>query len=198
MGKARVKRWQIERAKKRRLLRVAFAIMELMFFVELGFGLLTISAALQVDALETASSKPITDAVLDRRISARTEMMIEMAGGVFALALCFWVVGVVVWNLTHRLTPDPRIMALISTIGLLANATIARLFYRDRLNSSTLRAAWVASRNDVLGNISVLVAAGGVYITNESWPDAVGAAAILPFAFHRAITAIRNARAGMR
>jgi Co/Zn/Cd efflux system component len=197
VGKARVKRWQQERAKQRRLLRVAFAVMELMFFVELGFGLMTVSAALQIDVLETASSKPMTDAVLGRKISAQHEVILELAGGLFAIALCLWVISVVIWNTLHHLMPNPRVMAAVSVVGIMTNAAVGTLFYRDRLNSATLRAAWTTSRNDLIGNVCVLLAAIGVYVTGRNWPDALAAAAIIPFALYRATTAIKNARAVM-
>lgn len=198
MGKARAKQWQLERAKQRRLLRLAFTIMEVMFLVELGFGIMTISAALQVDALETASSKPMTDAVLERKISVRSEILIELAGGVMAMALCAWVIGVMAWNLKYHLTPDPAIMGFVSIVGITANTAVALFLYKRRLSSSTLRAAWATSRNDVIGNIAVLAAAFGVYATGDAWPDALAAAIILPFALNRAVTAIRLAQVRLR
>lgn len=197
MGKARVKSWQLARSKQRKLLWIAFAVMEVMFFVELGVGLITISASLQIDALETSSSKPVTDAILNRRLPGRYEMHMELVGGLFALLLCLWVVGVVAWNLIYGLTPDARFMAGASAIGLFANAFVIVALYRDRVGNSTLRSAWKTTRNDAVGNTSVLAAAIGVYWTGEAWPDAVGAAAILPFASYRAIATIRSAHASM-
>jgi Co/Zn/Cd efflux system component len=34
-----------------------------------------------------------------------------------------------------------------------------------------MRSAWLCSRNDVLANIGVLLAAGGVVWTSSPWPD---------------------------
>lgn len=198
MGKARVRRWQLLRSKQRRLLWMAFVVMEVMFFVELGVGLITISAALQIDALETTNSKPVTEAILKRSLPGRYDMILELAGGLFALLLCLWVAGVVAWNLIYQLTPDARFMAAAGVIGLCANAFVILMLYRDRIGNSTLRSAWKTARNDALGNAGVVTAAVGVYLTGQSWPDALGAAAILPFASYRAIGNIRNAHMLLR
>jgi Co/Zn/Cd efflux system component len=36
-----------------------------------------------------------------------------------------------------------------------------------------MRSAWVCTRNDVLGNLAVLVAALGVFGTGTGWPDVI-------------------------
>ena len=41
-----------------------------------------------------------------------------------------------------------------------------------------MRSVWLCTRNDVIANIAVLIAAAGVFGTGTVWPD-VGVAAIL-------------------
>jgi Co/Zn/Cd efflux system component len=36
-----------------------------------------------------------------------------------------------------------------------------------------MRSAWLCSRNDVVANAAVLLAAGGVALTGAAWPDIV-------------------------
>jgi Co/Zn/Cd efflux system component len=36
-----------------------------------------------------------------------------------------------------------------------------------------MRSAWVCTRNDVLGNLAVLLAAVGVFGTGTGWPDVI-------------------------
>jgi Co/Zn/Cd efflux system component len=36
-----------------------------------------------------------------------------------------------------------------------------------------MRSAWLCSRNDVIANAGVLVAAGGVAMSGSAWPDIV-------------------------
>ena len=39
-----------------------------------------------------------------------------------------------------------------------------------------MRSAWICTRNDVLGNLAVLLAAIGVFGTGTGWPDIIVAA----------------------
>jgi Co/Zn/Cd efflux system component len=36
---------------------------------------------------------------------------------------------------------------------------------------ANMRSAWICTRNDVLGNLAVLIAAFGVFGTGTGWPD---------------------------
>ena len=52
----------------------------------------------------------------------------------------------------------------------------AVLLFTYRGGDSNMRSVWLCSRNDALGNIAVLLAASGVFVTDTGWPDlAVGA-----------------------
>jgi Co/Zn/Cd efflux system component len=48
-----------------------------------------------------------------------------------------------------------------------------------------MRSAWICTRNDVLGNLAVLLAAIGVFGTGTGWPDII-VAAIMAFRDRRA------------
>jgi len=57
-----------------------------------------------------------------------------------------------------------------------------------------MRSAWVCSRNDVIGNAGVLLAAVGVSLTGSAWPDiAIGLLVAAVFC-RSAILVIREAR----
>jgi Co/Zn/Cd efflux system component len=49
-----------------------------------------------------------------------------------------------------------------------------------------MRSAWVCTRNDVLGNLAVLLAALGVFGTGTGWPDIVVATIMAALALHGA------------
>ena len=34
-----------------------------------------------------------------------------------------------------------------------------------------MQSVWLCSRNDAISNIAVVLAAGGVYLTSNAWPD---------------------------
>ncbi len=62
-------------------------------------------------------------------------------------------------------------MGVIGVLALLANLGAALLLFRFRRGDANLRAVWLCSRNDAIGNLAVLAAAGGVALTGAAWPD---------------------------
>lgn len=191
MGKARVKRWQLERAKHRKLLWVAFGVMQSAFVLEVGAGLAASSASLQIDALETAETKTLSDSVITPRWSGTRGRRLEQIAGTLALAFCAWTVAVAIWNHVHDILPNAVIMAAASGLIFAVNALVFALLYGERVGSPKMRAAWTGARNDMIGAGIVLCAAGGVWITKACWPDAAALAVLLPFAARRAILTMR-------
>ena len=57
------------------------------------------------------------------------------------------------------------------------------------------RAIWLFSRNDALGNLAVVIAAGFVALTGTRWPDLIVAAAIAGLFLQSAWSIIQSARA---
>jgi Co/Zn/Cd efflux system component len=55
-----------------------------------------------------------------------------------------------------------------------------------------MHSTWLCSRNDIIANISVLVAALGVRIFDASWPDIVVGAAIAGLFLKSACTVLRE------
>jgi len=64
-------------------------------------------------------------------------------------------------------------MSAVGVLALAANLFCLLLLWRLRGDDINMRSAWVCSRNDVIGNVGVLIAAGAVAITGSPWPDIV-------------------------
>ena len=56
-----------------------------------------------------------------------------------------------------------------------------------------MRSAWICTRNDVLGNLAVLLAALGVFGTGTGWPDVLVAAVMAGLALQGAFIVIQQA-----
>lgn len=192
MGKARAQRWQLERAKHRKLLWMAFAVMQASFVIELGAGLVAGSASLQIDALETVNTKTVTESVMKPRWSAKQEDTLNTMAGVFGLLLCCWTVGVAIWNYVYGIVPNARVMAATAGLIFVVNAVAFVLLFHQRVGSAKMKAAWYGARNDMIGAAIILAGAAGVWLTCESWPDAIALALILPFAAYRAVATMRS------
>jgi Co/Zn/Cd efflux system component len=84
------------------------------------------------------------------------------------------------WRAWLGAPPDAMTMGVIGTLALAVNFGVAVMLYRYRDGDANMRSVWLCTRNDVIANILVLIAAAGVLGTGTVWPD-VGVAAILAF-----------------
>ncbi len=64
-------------------------------------------------------------------------------------------------------------MSAVAVAAIVANGIVALMLYRFRTGDANMRSVWICSRNDVIGNLAVLVAAAGVFGTRTGWPDIV-------------------------
>ena len=183
----------------RRVLVAVLIINAAMFTVEIGAGLLSQSASLQADSLDflgDAANYAISLFVVGMalRVRARASLVKAMSMGVFGA----WVLGVVAWNLFHGITPEPYTMGMVGASALLANAASFGLLWRFRAGDSNMRSAWICTRNDVVGNVAVMLAAFGVFGTGMGWPDVMVAAIMGILALQGAVTVTRQALGEMR
>ena len=166
------------RKRQRGVLIAVLVINAAMFVVELVGGLAAGSSALLADSLDMlgdASVYGLTLFVLERGARWRSGAAL-LKGGVMAA----FAVGVLVTAVVHAIaggTPRAEGMGLIALLALVANASCLVLLTRHRADDLNMRSTWLCSRNDILANLGVLAAAGGVALTGSGWPDvAIGVA----------------------
>jgi Co/Zn/Cd efflux system component len=177
----------------RLILWVALAVNAAMFVVEIVAGVVAGSVSLHADALDFLGDSfnyAISLAVLGLALTWRARA--AMLKGITMGALGLWVLYEVVWQITVGRVPEPFVMGAVGTAGLLANAGVAVMLYRFRSAESNLRSAWICSRNDVLGNLAVLLAALGVFGTGTLWPDAIVATVMASLAIQGSWTVLRQ------
>jgi Co/Zn/Cd efflux system component len=108
--------------------------------------------------------------------------------GLFGL----WVIGTVVWHALQGTLPNAFTMSVVGFAALAANAASFGLLYAYREGDANMRSAWICTRNDVLGNLAVLLAALGVFGTGTGWPDIIVAAIMASLALQGAWQVIRQ------
>ena len=81
------------------------------------------------------------------------------------------VVTEAVLKMAAGVVPQETMMGLFGVLALIANASCLVLLMRHRTDDLNMRSTWVCSRNDVIANGGVLLAAAGVAITGTAWPD---------------------------
>lgn len=161
----------------RRVLTIVLAINLVMFFAEVGAGLVARSTALiadSVDMLGDALVYMLSLYALERGLRWRAGAAL-IKGGVIALFGVSVAVEVIA-KLVAGVTPVAGTMVLFGAIALVANLTCLAMLYRFRNRDVNLASTFECSRNDVLANVGVLIAAAGVHAFEAGWPDiAVGA-----------------------
>ncbi|MDZ7713379.1 MAG: cation transporter [Rhodovibrio sp.] len=183
--------------RQRRVLWVVQVINIVMFGVEIVAGHTARSASLQADALDflaDAANYGISLFVVGTALTwrARAALVKGLSMGVFGL----WVVGATAWNAIAGTVPEAPIMGAIGLLALLANALLASTGFRR--GDANMRSVWICSRNDVLANLAVLLAALGVFGTGTGWPDIIVAGIMARLALYGAGQVVRQALAELR
>jgi len=183
----------------RRILWTVLAINGAMFLVEIGAGLAAGSASLQADALDffgDAANYAISLMVVGMALRYRATAALAKGAtmGLFGL----WIIGTVIWHTIHGTLPSALMMGAVGFAALAANAASFGLLWAYRGGEANMRSAWICTRNDVLGNLAVLLAALGVFGTDSGWPDIVVAATMAALALQGAWTVLRQAFGELR
>ncbi|WFU28905.1 cation transporter [Bradyrhizobium sp. CB1717] len=179
----------------RRVLWAVLAINAVMFLAEIGAGLAAGSASLQADALDflgDAANYAISLLVVGMALRYRATA--ALAKGLTMGAFGLWVVGTVIWHAAHGTLPSAFTMGAVGVAALVANAASFGLLWAHRKGDANMRSAWICTRNDVLGNIAVLLAAIGVFGTGTGWPDVIVAAIMAGLALQGAVVVVRQSR----
>ena len=158
---------------KRRLWAV-IAINAVMFVVEMGAGHAARSQALQPDALDflgDAMTYGLSLAVIGASVRVRTNAALLKGGSLLLMGL--WVFGATLWRVFVTGVPEAEIMGGVGVLALAANLTSVLLLMRYKDGDANVRSVWLCSRNDAIGNVAVMGAAVGVWLTGTGWPDLI-------------------------
>jgi Co/Zn/Cd efflux system component/copper chaperone CopZ len=157
--------------------------------VEAIGGFLSGSQALKADALDFLGDGLISFLgliALGWRPAIRARA--ALVQGVFLGALGIGVLGTTIYRIVQRL------MGVFGLVALGVNVAAAVTLIPHRTGDANARAIWLFSRNDALGNVAVVIAAGLVAWTGSAWPDIVVALLIASLFMQSAWAIIRDAR----
>lgn len=157
-----------------RVLWIVLSINAMMFIVEGAAGLLAHSTALLADALDMLGDALVYGFslfVLDR--SARWQAGASLVKGVFMLAFGFGVLTEALYKVFVPVMPDAETMGGVGALALIANLVCFTLLYRHRVDNLNMSSTWLCSRNDLIANVGVLLAAAASFLLVSRWPDIV-------------------------
>lgn len=183
----------------KRVLWVVITINATMFGVELMAGLASHSMALRADALDFLGDS-VTYA-LSLYVIGRSQRLRASAAlfkGVSLALMGTWVLAMTLYRVLYLGTPDETIMGGVGALAFVANVVSALLLLRFRNGDANVRSVWLCSRNDAIGNIIVIIAAGAVFWTGTGWPDVFVAAIMAGLFLWSAAQIIRQSLSEMR
>lgn len=162
------------RKKQRSVLLVVLGINATMFLVEVVVGFFARSNSVLADSLDMfgdavvyASSLYVLerDRVWQGRVAALKGVIMVVFGlGVLADAVA---------KALGTRVPAANGMGVIGAIALGANLYCLYLLTKHRDDDINMRSVWICSRNDIIANVGLLAAAGGVALLQSRWPDIV-------------------------
>lgn len=161
---------------KRRLWLV-IGINATMFLVEMSAGALAGSRALQADALDLLGDTftyGMSLAVIGSTLRVRA--WTAFIKGVSLTLMGLWVLGATAYYVLIVGTPRAEVMGVVGFLAPAANVASVLILMRYKEGDANVRSVWLCSRNDAIGNVAVMLAAVGVWLTASKWPDLIVAA----------------------
>lgn len=189
----------LREARQRGTLRIVLGINAVMFMVIAGAALYGGSTALLADSLDNlgdALTYGLSLYAVTR--GARTKAGVALFKGVLILAAALVVAAQILYRLFVPSVPVFEVMGVFSILGLVANSLCLFLLWRHRTEDVNMSSVWECSRNDIASNISVFLAAGGVWLTGSGWPDIAVAIALVLLLLRSAVRVIAAALAELR
>ena len=185
--------------RQRGTLLMVLAINALMFLVILVAALYGKSTALLADSLDNLGDA-VTYALSLYAVSRgnTTKAKVAFFKGMLIFGAACAVLAQVLYKLFVPTVPIFEVMGAFSVIGLLANALCLYLLWRHRHEDINMSSVWECSRNDIVSNVSVFIAAGGVWLTGSKWPDILVASGLVWFLLRSALRVIVGAWAALR
>jgi Co/Zn/Cd efflux system component len=156
----------------RRVLWIALVVNALMFGVELVGGWAAGSVSLLADAVDffgDAANYGISLFVLGLAPAwrARTALVKGATMGAYGV----FVIGSALSHFASGTVPAAQTMGAIGLAALAANGLVAVLLFAFRNGDANMRSVWLCTRNDMIGNLAVLLAALGVWQAGSGLPD---------------------------
>ncbi len=162
------------REKQSKTLWIVLGINGAMFCLELIVGIMAGSVALQADSLDMLSDTLVYGFSLyaigkSHRWRVGSAML---KGSIMAI----FGIGVLIQSIYRFLAggiPESHFMIIMSVIALIANASCLFLLSSHKTDDINMHSTWVCSRNDIIANTSVFLAAAFVAVTQSKLPDII-------------------------
>lgn len=161
-------------AATRRILWIVLVANAAMFAVETIGGHAAGSLSLQADALDfgaDAATYGVTLWAIGRSPAVRTRAALIKSWAMLGMGAL--ILAGAAAKIVTPAAPEATTMGVIGALALAVNLGAVVLLLRFRHGDANLRSVWLCSRNDAVGNLLVIGAAGVTAATQSLWPDLI-------------------------
>jgi cation diffusion facilitator family transporter len=162
------------REKQGNVLKIVLGINATMFFIEFTMGWFAHSTSLLGDSLDMlgdAVMYGLTLYVLHQ--SSQSKARVAFLKGVVLAAFGLGVLIEAILKTFSDVLPSAPTMGWIGGLALAANLICLLMLLRHKNDDLNMRSVFICSRNDIISNFAVLVAAVMVSTLNSKWPDII-------------------------
>ena len=162
------------REKQGTVLKIVLAINLVMFLVEFSFGIISGSSSLKADSLDMLGDSIVY--AFSLYVLQRNEKWRASAAFLKGLIIVGFAIVVLVdttVNVFSDTIPIYETMGMIALLALIANSLCLYLLYRHRDDDINMKSTYICSRNDIISNCGVILAAVAVNLTQSKWPDII-------------------------
>lgn len=175
------------------LLNLGYAVCEIVG------GFIAGSQALKADALDFLGDGAITSlGLIAIGWKPTWRARLALTQGLFLAALGVGVLITTLYRIFVIGKPEPELMGALGAVAVIINILSAVVLIPHRSGDASVRAIWLFSRNDAIGNVVVVIAAGLVAWTGTQWPDLIAATVIASLFLQSSWSIIRHARHDLR
>ncbi len=176
------------------VLKIVLLINAVMFVVEMTAGLMSGSVSLVADSLDMLGDSLVYGFSI--YVVARGARMKAISalfkGGIMAMFGLF-VLGQAIYRILFPHVPMFEAIGTFGVLALIANSLCLLLLWRRRTDDINMRSVWLCSRNDIIANVSVILAGVGVWLMHSGWPDILVGLALSALFFRSALFVLRGA-----
>lgn len=161
--------------KERKLLWVVLIINFLFFALELITGYISNSMGLVADSLDMLADSFVYGLALLAvgGVMKRKKNIAKAAGYIQLILAVVGFIEVIRRFVGIEPVPTFQSMILISILALFGNGLCLYLLQRSKSEEVHMQASLIFTSNDVIVNLSVIVAGGLVFLTNSKYPDLI-------------------------
>jgi Co/Zn/Cd efflux system component len=147
------------------------AVMFIAIAVAAHYGKSTALLSDSLDNLGDALTYGLSLFAVSKGTATKARVALLKGGLIFAAASL--VVAQIIYRLVSPVLPSYEVMSLFSLAGLVANGLCLFLLWRHRNEDINMSSVFECSRNDIASNLSVILAAIGVWVFNSGLPDII-------------------------